>query len=340
MNHVLRKKDGFTLVELLVVIAIIGVLVSLLLPAVQAAREAARRTQCQSNIKQLALGALNHHDIVQHFPTGGWGYFWVGDADRGFGRDQPGGWIYNVLPFIEQNNLHALAGDGQKDVITPQQLEGARSVVVQPIQIIVCPSRRPEGVFSKPIDYTFVAYNAEENSPDFNVAGRSDYAMNSGDEEHNEYEIFPRDLGRAPTFRWCNDTTGNKLRGCRIFPHPDQLTGVGFQRSEVGIRHITDGTSNTYLIGEKYLDPLNYETGLDNADNETWCTGYNNDNFRNAFSLPLQDQPGLADQFRFGSAHPGVWHMAFSDGHVESLSFDIELEVHRANANRLDGLVF
>src|SRR3977135_3561541 len=79
-----ERSGGFTLVELLVVIAIIGILVALLLPAIQAAREGARRAQCKSNLKQLALGCLNHHDTQKHFPTGGWGYQWVGDPDRGF----------------------------------------------------------------------------------------------------------------------------------------------------------------------------------------------------------------------------------------------------------------
>ena len=88
-----RSRGGFTLVELLVVIAIIGILIALLLPAVQAAREAARQSQCKNNLKQLALGCLNHENAYKQFPTNGWGYSWVGDADRGFDWRQPGGWI-------------------------------------------------------------------------------------------------------------------------------------------------------------------------------------------------------------------------------------------------------
>jgi len=103
-----RPPNGITLVELLVVVAIIGLLVALLLPAVELAREAARRSQCANHLKQLSLAAAAHQDVNQFFPTGGWGGGWVGDANRGFGPKQPGGWIYNVLPYTEQINLHNL----------------------------------------------------------------------------------------------------------------------------------------------------------------------------------------------------------------------------------------
>ena len=86
---------GFTIIELLVVIGIIGIIMALLLPAVQAAREAARRTQCRNHLKQLGLAMQMHHDAYRRFPSGGWGVLWFGDPDRGTDRRQPGGWIYS-----------------------------------------------------------------------------------------------------------------------------------------------------------------------------------------------------------------------------------------------------
>ena len=130
-------RSAFTLVELLVVITIIGILIALLLPAVQAAREAARQLQCKNNLKQLALGCLSHENATGRLPTGGWGFAWTGDADRGTDRRQPGGWIYNILPYIEQQALHDMgaglavrpAAEERRPLATGVHSAGRHSIV-------------------------------------------------------------------------------------------------------------------------------------------------------------------------------------------------------------------
>jgi prepilin-type processing-associated H-X9-DG protein len=117
------------------------------------------------------------------------------------------------------------------------------------------------------------------------------------------------------------------------------------------MRQVSDGTTSTYLIGEKHVYYDNYETGRDFGDNETWCTGFNNDNFRTSArrvsgniveALPIPDgqkNPDLPAVHRFGAPHSAVWNISFCDGSVQSLSFEIDWQVHRYLGNREDGNV-
>jgi prepilin-type N-terminal cleavage/methylation domain-containing protein/prepilin-type processing-associated H-X9-DG protein len=308
---------GFTLVELLVVIAIIGILIGLLLPAVQAAREAARRTQCVNHLKQLALSAHNHHDSQKFFPSCGWGWDWIGDADRGFGKRQPGGWGYNYLAFAEQTALHQTgAGLGSA--------EKRRAVVVvvgTPISFYHCPSRRPAVPYPNKRAPNFVGVNCAAAA----LLARSDYAVNCGDQNENQ-------LGSGPGSILSADNANYK------WPDTNNHTGVSYLRSEIGIKHVKDGTSNTYLLGERYLNPDNYETGLDSADNENYCSGYNNDVARTAAGgPPLRDIPGVEIGDRFGGPHSAGCNFAMCDGSVRLIPYQIEHEMHRRLANRDDG---
>jgi prepilin-type N-terminal cleavage/methylation domain-containing protein/prepilin-type processing-associated H-X9-DG protein len=329
---------GFTLVELLVVIAIIGILIALLLPAVQAAREAARRTQCTNQIKQLVTGGLNHENAMKFYPTGGWGWDWVGDADRGYGQDQTGGWMYNILPFIEENVRHDLPKDGDFTNQLPAQLDGARKMLLDPIPIIKCPTRANPLVGPTVKKNRFANNSAVNPQPTYYaVVGHSDYAANAGD-----ISIGGGINGGEP---WLTiGKTGQFNPGSPSAPYDPSdptrgFTGISFQRSCVGIRHVTDGTSKTYFCGEKYLDPNKFEDFLDpdTGNNETWCTGHNNDNFRTTASPPRQDLAGYEDGNIFGSAHHSVWNVAFCDGHVEAMSYDIDPLVHKNFGNRKDG---
>jgi prepilin-type N-terminal cleavage/methylation domain-containing protein len=336
-----RRGAGFTLVELLVVIAIIGVLVALLLPAVQAAREAARRTTCINQLKELTLGGMNHEGTMKHFPTGGWGINWVGDADRGYGQQQPGGWLYNILPFIEQRAKHDMPKDGNPAVHLPAQLEGARDMLIAPIGILYCPTRR-NGQFTSTV--ISLAKNSANALPgQARLVGRSDYSANAGDISISGGKPGPSNLNLTATYDWMTSTKTGLL--VEDNPEGKELSGVSFQRSEIAVKHITDGTTHTYFAGEKYLDPRGYENGEDTGDNETWCTGHNNDNFRTTWLPPSVDGVNPADPKDpetgeiFGSAHATIWNASYCDGHVESVSYDVDPAIHKSRGNRHDGNV-
>ncbi len=309
-NSPLTTRRAFTLVELLVVITIIGILIALLLPAVQSAREAARRTQCGNNLKQLALAALSHEQSARHFPSGGWGWGWVGDPDHGYDIAQPGGWVFNILPFMDQRNLHDL----QSGTTGVARATAAWKMLGTPIALINCPSRRPLALyptwmttaadFCSPVFASLSVPPQTPAAPPILVA-KTDYGGNSGDN------------AQEPGFDWAdgqgsqsyNDDAGpgnyadgvnaagmaKWLRFCTPTDSGFQ-TGVIYEASMISLAQVTDGSSNTCLIGEKYLTPDNYFNGQDGADNESAYMGFNADICRwggpKVGGGAIQDTPG------------------------------------------------
>ncbi len=336
--------------ELLVVITIIGILIALLLPAVQAAREAARQTQCKNNLKQLALGCLNHESATKRFPSGGWGFAWTGDADRSNDWRQPGGWIYNVLPYIEQQTMHdmgmGLAGGtgntpgSPKDVAHLQRLSTA-------LGVLYCPTRRRAVAYPWPSPVVMV------NAGNPTAVGRSDYAANGGDSSTEAdwpttplWQSAPPNTGAGPinTAEIENPPGQMTANARQTFANVAKVaTGVVYCGSLIKMADVTDGTSNTYLAGEKNINADDYATGLDPGDNEAALVGDNPDTSRwsgaspSTMWPPWPDTPGYDDYGVFGSAHANGFQMAFCDGSVQMINYTIDPETHRRLCNRKDG---
>jgi prepilin-type N-terminal cleavage/methylation domain-containing protein len=304
------EKTAFTLVELLVVVAIIGVLIGLLLPAVQAARESARRTTCTNNLKQMGLAAHSYESARKHFPSGGWGSWWTGDPDAALGPEQPGGWSYQILTFMEEDSVFMLGSDGEKPVAgsakkTASQIAGAASREKTVVTTFDCPSRPGSGV--RPAESQTYS-NANQA-----VEGCSiDYAAAGGDRS------------ATATFSGATVQTGT---------YPGLLSvangnGVTYPCSSVSIAKVTDGTSMTLLYGERYRNPDDYEKAVYSA--------YGAGPKLVSMAMPKADTPGVAGS-SFGSAHSSVTIFVMCDGSVRPIAFTITNAVFQQLNARDDG---
>jgi prepilin-type N-terminal cleavage/methylation domain-containing protein len=328
---ILRRRAGFTLVELLVVITIIGILIALLLPAVQAAREAARQAQCHNNLKQIALGCLNHEQVQHALPAGGWNWGWSGDPDRGFTNKQPGSWMFDILPYIEQQALHDL-GTGNNET-------GRTETAMTPLSVLICPTRRTAIRFAfNPPNGTMINIVSAPAS-----IARADYAGNSGSVSN------PSDSYKYITSLQQGDSM-KPMDWINLSPNTSD-GGVLFLHSAVKMADITDGASNTFLCGEKNIGTDWYFTGLDFGDDQCWTQGWDYDGYRYTYYQltatinagnpppnPMPDTPGYMYCNVFGSAHLNGFGMAMCDGSVHVINYSIDLETYRRLGDRADGL--
>ena len=324
------KKTAFTLVELLVVITIIGILISLLLPAVQSAREAARRMQCSNNLKQLGLAMHNFHQAFNSFPSAGWGYRWAPHPDRGIDKKQPGGWMYSLLPYLEQDALFRLgSGVGADNESNSTLLDANQQRMQTPISILYCPTRRPATNY--PIGCTVSYVLKPILCSSLTVSARTDYAANGG-----EIELI---FGPGP------DNLAGGENGTYTFPSTSGSTGIVFVHNQFSLSNVRDGSSNTYLINEKSVDPDQYATGTSNGDDQGPFLSDDRDSVRfgaltatsDGYLAPLPDRAGFDNNFSFGSAHASGFNAALCDGSVRSISYSIDETTHRRLCNRQDG---
>ncbi|TWU22573.1 DUF1559 domain-containing protein [Bythopirellula polymerisocia] len=349
---------GFTLVELLVVIAIIGVLVALLLPAVQAAREAARRTQCTNQLKQIGLAILNFSDTKKVFPTGGTVIvpkiedYVVGGTPLG-PKKQGLGWGYQILPFLEQANL--------ANITTSAQLNSA--VVPQ----YFCPSRR-----SPVTRNTVVSPLLAVTLSDYGGAipcGYSDYTQTTKNSPITSGTrggpVDSRNLRRerffgGPGSTYILQVPDDEIYQGVIVRTPYRLQGSAGSRGgiqyvparnvtqTISSAQISDGTSNTLMVSEKFVRPDLYE-GDSSSDDRGWSDGWDPDTMRSTCWPPRQDSLSgttddtlygpEADVVDFGSAHPGGINAVFADGSVHVITYDVDPFVFDYLGDREDGQI-
>ncbi len=331
-------QKAFTLIELLIVIGIISLLVQMLLPAIEMSREAARQAQCANNLRQVTLAFQLHHDTYRRYPSSGWGWQWVGHPDRGFGEDQPGGWAYNILPYIEQDAVRKL-GAGLPEGSREQQLAILKANAT-PITIFNCPSRRlpraypmiVTGFKSPLVGFSpLLPQECRDGDGDLCRVSRSDYAVNSGNINPGT-EPGPNSLEEADSWKWMYSGPEGKLQN-----------GISHQRSKVTIAQLTDGLSNTFCVGEKYIPVAEYRNGYYQNDNQSIFVAHDGDMNRYTADVDnaarkITSDAALPNNQHFGSAHPTIFNMSFNDGSVQPTSYEIDPEVFRLMGGRDDGV--
>lgn len=311
-----RGTTGFTVLEVLVGLGIVMILLSLLMPATQMAREGARRLQCANHLRNLGLAALQHEVDHQIYPSDGWGFRWVGDPDRGYGPDQPGGWVYDILAYIDQDSVRSM-GAGARGAEKRSAMNARFGMAPE---LLYCPSRRNAGAYPF-TESRFGLVNADPPR----TAAKVDYAINAGSVE--------LDGGIGPA---------SEQDHSYAWPSLDRMNGISFVRSRVRVRDVRDGTSNTIMLGEKYVPSSTYLSGASIGDDQSFLVGDDADIRRYTVISPVPDiveggLPGVRLVHAFGSAHPNGAQFVFCDGSVRQIPFGTDEHVFQKSGGRYDG---
>jgi prepilin-type N-terminal cleavage/methylation domain-containing protein len=298
---------AFTLIELLVVIAIIAILIALLVPAVQKVREAASRTHCQNNLKQIGIGIHNYHDTIKFLPPDRIANDWVT-------------WAVLIQPFVEHDAAYKLWDLTRRYGEQPAPIGSATDPAPRLVPTYYCPARRNPGVLSVSYKLTLATGQTVTARP----GGLGDYASVSGTSNN---------LGAMRIGIPSGLINGMPASGNAAF----NASGTGAQvltfQSQTTLNTIIDGTSNTCLVGEKHIRPNSLQGK--NEDRSIYDSG-NANNFRRFIGVdaadahplvadPL-DQTGPLSNQRFGSRHPGLCHFVFGDASVRGVRITASLQ--------------
>lgn len=302
-----KRKPGFTLIELLVVIAIIAILIALLLPAVQQAREAARRTQCKNNMKQIGLAMHNYHDVYGSFPIN-----WMSDtAWSGWNENTCGqSWMVRILPYVDQKPLYDTVRWGEPE-------RNNRDISTTKIQTFICPSDTSDGIFQSRANASNttrmgIALGNRRGTTNYKACAGNNWAW--GTWRHRE------NVGKNPN-SWNGLDAGNgMIARTRVRPDP------------TSIRDVTDGTSNTFAVGEAVPEWCTH----------TWWYWFNGSTATCAIPLNAPPRPGRTlrqdwgywpNNYSFMSRHEGGGQFLMGDGSTRFVSENIDMGMYRALAS-------
>ncbi|HEY6564438.1 MAG TPA: DUF1559 domain-containing protein, partial [Pirellulaceae bacterium] len=260
------------------------------------------------NLRQTGLAALLHAEIHKHLPSGGWGNEWIGFRDRGFGPDQPGGWIFNILPFCEAQSIRDL-GPATSIPLAPTRMS---EFVTSTIAVLICPERGGDPYVNVTPRYQFSLGGALRR------AARTDYAICSGS---GDLETLggpaTLDPGDTQGFAW---------------PSFPDFNGVSHIRSRIRLRDIHDGLSQVILIGERFswceID--------DEGENQPMYSGDCWDIRRSTHLSPARDANEIGNASAFGSAHASETAFLFCDGSVRNIAYDVNPLVYIPLGGRND----